>query len=107
MPHPESGDPKSTSEEPLTPLRTRIDEIDGQLLILLNQRSKCANAIGHIKKRIGLPIYLPAREQEILHNVTCANQGPLDEYAVRRIFERIIDETRSLERRKFQESDTS
>jgi chorismate mutase len=45
-----------------------------------------------------LPVYQPARENEILANVERANPGPLADTAIRRLFERIIDEARSLER---------
>ncbi len=78
--------------------RKRIDEIDQQLLKLLNERSRCAVEIGHIKKKLNLPAWQPEREKEILRNVEKANPGPLDDAAIRRLFERIIDEARSLER---------
>jgi chorismate mutase len=78
--------------------RKRIDEIDQQLLKLLNERSQCAVEIGHLKKGLNLPAWQPQREAEILRNVVKANGGPLDDAAIRRLFERIIDEARSLER---------
>ena len=58
--------------------------------------------IGAIKKRIGLPVYVPSREAEVIRNVVSANAGPLPDAAVRRLFERVIDETRSLERHQYQ-----
>jgi len=78
--------------------RKQIDEIDRQLLKLLNERSRWAVEIGHLKKRLSLPAWQPEREAEILRNVVKANLGPLDDAAIRRLFERIIDEARSLER---------
>jgi chorismate mutase-like protein len=78
--------------------RKRIDEIDQQLLKLLNERSQCAVEIGHIKKKMNLPAWHPQREVEILRNVVKSNPGPLGDAAIRRLFERIIDEARSLER---------
>lgn len=78
--------------------RKRIDEIDQQLLKLLNERSQCAVEIGHLKKKMQLPAWQPQREVEILRNVVKSNSGPLDDAAIRRLFERIIDEARSLER---------
>ena len=78
--------------------RKRIDEIDQQLLKLLNERSQCAVEIGHLKKKMKLPAWQPQREMEILRNVLKSNSGPLDDAAIRRLFERIIDEARSLER---------
>jgi len=78
--------------------RKRIDEIDQKLVKLLNERSQCAVEIGHLKNKLKLPAWSPDREEEILRNVVKANPGPLDDAAIRRLFERIIDEARSLER---------
>jgi len=79
-------------------LRTRIDELDLALVRLLNERANCALAVGHEKDRLGLPVYQPAREADVLSNVRAANRGPLDDAAITRLFERIIDEARRLER---------
>jgi chorismate mutase len=83
--------------------RKQIDEIDEQLLKLLNQRSQCAVEIGHFKRKTNLPAYQPEREIEVLRHVVQSNPGPLDNAAIRRLFERIIDEARSLERRVMEE----
>ena len=72
--------------------------IDAQLMGLLNSRSACAVEIGRIKRTLGLPVYSPEREAWILERVMRENPGPLDPTAVRRVFERIIDESRRLER---------
>jgi chorismate mutase len=80
------------------PWRERIDAIDDQILGLLNSRSVCAVEIGRIKRGVGLPIYSPARERSILSRLAERNPGPLDGLAVKRVFERIIDESRRLER---------
>jgi chorismate mutase len=82
----------------LDELRRRIDEIDEQLVALLSARAACALAIGHEKKTAGLEVYQPARESEVLHHVQLVNPGPLDDGAIKRLFERIIDEARRLER---------
>ena len=78
--------------------RKHIDEIDQELVKLLNERSRCAVEIGHLKKQLHLPAWQPEREAEILRNVVKSNHGPLDDAAIRRLFERIIDEARALER---------
>ena len=78
--------------------RRRIDALDTQLMGLLNSRSACAVEIGRIKRELGLPVYSPEREAFILDRVARENPGPLDATAVRRVFERIIDESRRLER---------
>ena len=78
--------------------RRRIDEIDRRLLLLLNERSRCVIEIGRIKHTTGDPLYQPDRERQVLDAVASANPGPLPDAAVRRLFERILDEARSVER---------
>ncbi len=79
-------------------LRRQIDALDEQLVALLSARAECALAIGREKKAAGLEVYQPSREAEVLAHVQQVNPGPLDDAAVRRLFERIIDEARRLER---------
>jgi chorismate mutase len=86
------------SVDGLAGLRKRIDALDDALVRLLNTRAACALEIGRLKKQAGLPIYQPSREAEVLGHVQEINPGPLDDGAVRRLFERIIDEARRLER---------
>jgi len=78
--------------------RMKIDDVDLQLLKLLNQRAGYALEIGRIKKQRQIPVYSPEREQQIFARVTAVNAGPLSNAAVRRLFERIIDENRTLEK---------
>jgi chorismate mutase len=85
--------------------RRRIDEIDLQLVSLFNERTKCAIEIGHIKNRLGMEIYSPEREAQVLANVSTANTGPLDAGAIRRLFERVIDEARRVERIEAEKKD--
>ena len=96
------GDPPSDDSEDMGPWRSRIDLLDQIILQLLNERSKCATEIGHIKKKKGVPVYVPSREVQVIRNVLTNNPGPLPDGAVQHLFERIIDETRSLERRTYQ-----
>src|SRR6185295_891111 len=82
-------------------LRNRIDMIDAQLVRLLNVRVACAVEVGRLKHDMGLPIYQPDREAQVLTGVRGAAtslSGPLTADAVVRIFERIIDEARRAER---------
>jgi chorismate mutase-like protein len=78
--------------------RRKIDEIDKKLVELLNERSQCVVEIGRLKKVDGTPLYQPDREREVLAAVERANHGPLSGAAIRRLFERILDEARSVER---------
>jgi chorismate mutase len=84
--------------ESIDALRQRIDELDEALVKLLSARAACALEIGRAKKELGLDVYQPAREAEVLDHVQRMNQGPLDNGAMRRLFERVIDEARRLER---------
>jgi len=89
---------QSPAEREIEAWRKRIDQIDSQIIGLLNSRSACAVEIGKLKHKAGLPIYSPEREKNILERVMRENPGPLDPTAVKRVFERIIDEGRRLER---------
>jgi chorismate mutase len=82
----------------LSDWRRRIDEIDKQLVELLNARSQCALEIGKLKQAAKIPLYQPDRENEVLANAERNNPGPLSDAAIRRLFERIIDEARAAER---------
>jgi chorismate mutase len=78
--------------------RKKIDELDIQLVHVLNQRAEYAQEIGKIKIELGLDAYSPQREEEVMVNVLSHNAGPLSPHAIRRLFERIIDESRAAER---------
>lgn len=79
-------------------IRNRIDALDRQLLKIFNERAELALQIGEIKKDLGLPVYDPSREKRIFDAMKAANPGPLDDDAIVRMFERVIDESRRLER---------
>jgi chorismate mutase len=82
-------------------LRRRIDQLDEQLVGLLNERARCALDIGSAKHAQGLDVYQPDREAEVLQHVReCGHRanGPLGPEAIARVFERIIDEARRIER---------
>ena len=78
--------------------RKKIDEIDLELVKLLNQRSQCAIEIGKLKHELNIEIYDPRREEEVISRVWKEANGPLSKEAVKRLFERIIDESRRAER---------
>ena len=82
----------------LSRCRERIDELDLQLLHLLNQRTTIVEEIGRIKQDLHMGIYEPKREDQVFANVLRHNEGPLPPDAVKRIFERIIDEMRTLQK---------
>jgi chorismate mutase-like protein len=84
----------------LDELRDDIDRVDEVLVRLLNERARVACEIGRIKKEKGIEVYQPEREKQVLAHVrSVACEGPLGPDAIARLFERIIDEARRLERR--------
>lgn len=78
--------------------RERIDAVDQRILNLLNERTRIVEEIGRIKQQLHLPIYEPKREDEVYDNVMRHNGGPLPAEAAKRVFERIIDEMRYVQR---------
>ncbi len=79
----------------LRQLRERIDTLDDQVLSLLNERARLAQAIGHLKN--DGPIYRPEREAQVVRRLTAANGGPLPAEFVERLFREIMSACRTLE----------
>lgn len=79
-------------------IRKRIDLLDDVLLRIFNERARLALEIGHLKKELNLPVYDPSREKRIFNRMKEDNPGPLDDGAIVRMFERVVDESRRLER---------
>jgi chorismate mutase len=88
------------SPNDLTRCRVVIDELDRRIIALLNERTAVVEEIGRIKQELNLGIYEPKREDQVLANVLAHNTGPLPPDAVKRIFERIMDEMRTLQKFK-------
>jgi chorismate mutase len=84
----------------LDEFRVLIDDIDRRIVELINERTRVVEEIGRIKREAQLPVYEPKREEQVFANITSTNRGPIPADSVRRIFERIIDEMRTLQRRK-------
>jgi chorismate mutase-like protein len=84
--------------------RVSIDRLDLRLLELLNERTRVVEEIGRVKRAAKLPIYEPRREDQVFDNVTSHNGGPLTADAVKRIFERVIDEMRTIQRIRMETS---
>ena len=89
---------KEEARARLEEYRVLIDRVDQRIVALLNERTQVVEEIGRVKRSTDLPIYEPRREDQVFANVTGANQGPLSQEALRRIFERIIDEMRKIQR---------
>ncbi len=82
----------------LEEFRVKIDDVDRRIVALLNERTTVVQDIGRVKREAQLPIYEPKREDQVFANITESNCGPISQEAVRRIFERIIDEMRTIQK---------
>ena len=82
----------------LTEYRDQIDAVDRNLVRLLNERTRIVEQLGRVKAELAMPIYEPKREDQVYANIVNSNEGPLTAEALKRLFERIVDEMRSLQR---------
>jgi chorismate mutase len=94
---PRDGDRREARMD-IDDIRKRIDLLDDVLLRIFNERARLALEIGRVKKGRGLPVFDPAREKRIFARMKADNPGPLDNAAIVRMFERVVDESRRLER---------
>lgn len=93
---------KEDAQATLAECRRKIDDLDLRILGLLNERTRIVETIGKVKEDFSLPIYEPKREDAVYRNVIENNHGPLPAEAVKRIFERVIDEMRTLQKMRMQ-----
>src|SRR4029453_2398130 len=77
--------------------RSRINDLDNQILQLLNQRAEAALQVGDLKRRQDAPIYAPEREAEILRRLGETGAGPLAPAAISAIWREILSACRALE----------
>ena len=89
----------------LEEFRVVIDQIDRRIVALLNERTEIVECIGRVKRESQMPVYEPRREDQVFANIAEANHGPIGHEAVRRIFERIIDEMRGIQRARMQDGE--
>lgn len=78
--------------------RNKIDALDKKLVELLSERARAAVEIGRLKRNTALPIYEPDRERIVFANVQDANPGPLTGRDLVRIYERIMDVMRNVQK---------
>lgn len=84
-------------DEQLADLRVRIDAVDQQLLDLINQRARLAQAVGEVKKLDGSPVFRPDREAQVIDRVKAQNPGPVREDSLAPIWREIMSACRALE----------
>ena len=78
--------------------RKKIDELDQRLVELLSERARAAVEIGRLKRDTNLPVYEPERERIVFENVQQMNPGPLPDRDLVRIYERIMDVMRNVQK---------
>ena len=78
-------------------LRSRVDEVDRELIRALNERARIVQEIVAIKAEAGKPLFDPRREEEILQKVAEENKGPIYDSSMREIFELILHRIRDME----------
>ena len=78
--------------------RKKIDEVDRRLVELISERARAVVEIGKLKRNTSMPIYEPDRERVVFENVQAANHGPLPGRDLERIYERIIEVMRNVQK---------
>src|SRR5205809_2124633 len=76
--------------------RAAIDALDRELLRLISERARHAQAIGALKNG---PAYRPEREAQVLRSVQAENRGPLSDAAVGRVFREVMSACLALEQK--------
>ena len=89
---------KNQEGQSLEKLRSRIDELDSELLKLLNERAKCVIKIGKIKQKEKKDVLVPLREKELLDRLLIVNKGPMTDAMVIYLFQQIIDTLKDLQK---------
>ena len=96
---------KEEARSKLRELRVYIDELDRRITELLNERTRVVEDIGRVKRDADMPVYEPDREEKVFANVrSVTSDDPLAQQAVRRIFERIMEEMRMIQRLRMEAS---
>ncbi|HNQ03733.1 MAG TPA: prephenate dehydratase [Thiobacillaceae bacterium] len=85
---------EDSQHEALRLLRAQIDALDEQILGLISERGRLAQAVGHLKDGI---IYKPEREAQVVARLQALNPGPLTPDALVAVFREIMSACRALE----------
>ena len=86
-----------TVDTELAPLRVQIDALDTQLLNLLNERAKLAQAVGHVKQKYNQPVFRPEREAQVLEKIAQRNPGPLPSHHLQALWREVMSVCRAME----------
>jgi peptidoglycan lytic transglycosylase G len=89
-------------KEILNKLREEIDSIDKNLVSLISKRTLQSVMIGRVKRSLGMETYNPEREKQISQRIVKYIEEPLRDEALLRIYERILDESRAIQREELE-----
>lgn len=81
----------------LEEIRRRIDALDTELLRLLSERADLVHEVGVLKKKEGISIYAPEREEAVFQRLLKLNTGRLPEKSIRAIYREIMSAALALE----------
>lgn len=82
----------------LSEIRKKIDAIDSRLIELLNERADLVHDVGQVKRRDGLAVYAPEREEKLLRSLVQRSKGRLPEKSIRAIYREIMSASLALEK---------
>lgn len=82
----------------LESIRKKIDELDGKIIDLLNERTKLAVDVGKIKHEAGKEVYAPNRESEIYQRIDEESSGPMPKDSLKAIYREIMSASLALEK---------
>ena len=88
---------RASTDAGISELRSRVDEVDRELIRILNERARIVQELVAIKAEAGKPLFDPKREEEIFKRVAEENEGPIYDTSMREIFELILHRIRDLE----------
>ena len=85
---------------PLSELRTQIDSIDDEILVLLNKRAQVAIEVAKTKIAAGEKqcFYRPDREATVLRRIKGQNNGPLADETIVFLFRELMSACLALEK---------
>lgn len=81
----------------LSELRSLIDCLDQELLVLLNKRAGLAHEVGVIKREEGSAVFRPDRETQVITGLQDSNAGPLKNSGIASIWREVMSACRALE----------
>lgn len=84
----------------LSDWRDEIDRLDREVVDILNRRAECVLGLAPLKRERGMHVREPNRERVVMGNVVASNQGPLPDRSIERIYETVMREMRSVQRKR-------